>query len=531
MLKVLLKKQLTEIFRSYFYDAKKNKARSKGSIIAYLALYVFMMLFLCAIFAGLSISVCPALVSSELDWLYFALMGLISVLLGAFGSVFNTYSGLYLAKDNDLLLSMPIPVKYIMMSRLLGVYIIGALYSCVVSVPAAVVYTAVSGLSFASVVCPLLFALLITVLVMTLSCALGWITAKISQKLKNKSFITVIISLAFFGLYYLISFKAQDIITTLVSNASVYGDKIKTYAYPVYIFGAAATGELLPLAVTTAIILLLFAVSWILISRSFINIASDSGKRAVKKLKSISSAKRSVSAALISKEFSKFTSSPAYMLNCGLGTVIIIIAAVMVLIKGEYLLSVLSQAIDLSSCAAGVLLCFSVCLICSMNDICAPSISLEGKNIWLLQSLPIKPVQVLYAKLSVQLIVTAVPALLCVIAVQIVCRMNALCFILALAGVLLYVLFYSLFCLTVSLKLPNLTWTSEITPLKQGGSVMLSMLIGFVVPFIFAGLAIPLMRVVAPELYMGIFAIIMLVLSLVMVSWMKKKGSEIFAAL
>lgn len=219
------------------------------------------------------------------------------------------------------------------------------------------------------------------------------------------------------------------------------------------------------------------------------------------------------------------------MLNCGLGTVIIIIAAAMVLIKGEYLLSVLSQAIDLSSCAAGVLLCFAVCLICSMNDICAPSISLEGKNIWVLQSLPIKPVQALYAKLSVQLIVTAAPALLCVIAVQIVCRMNALCFILALAGVLLYVLFYSLFCLTVSLKLPNLTWTSEITPLKQGGSVMLSMLIGFVVPFIFAGPAIPLMRVVAPELYMGVFAIIMLVLSLVMVSWMKKKGSEIFAAL
>ena len=30
MLKLLLKKQLLEIFRSYFYDAKKNKARSKA---------------------------------------------------------------------------------------------------------------------------------------------------------------------------------------------------------------------------------------------------------------------------------------------------------------------------------------------------------------------------------------------------------------------------------------------------------------------------------------------------------------------
>ena len=30
MLKLLVKKQLTEIFRAYLYDAKKNRARSKA---------------------------------------------------------------------------------------------------------------------------------------------------------------------------------------------------------------------------------------------------------------------------------------------------------------------------------------------------------------------------------------------------------------------------------------------------------------------------------------------------------------------
>ena len=34
MLKVLLKKQLAEVFKSYFYDAKKNRMRSKGAVIA-----------------------------------------------------------------------------------------------------------------------------------------------------------------------------------------------------------------------------------------------------------------------------------------------------------------------------------------------------------------------------------------------------------------------------------------------------------------------------------------------------------------
>ena len=33
MLKVLLKKQLSEVFKGYFYDAKKNRMRSKAGII------------------------------------------------------------------------------------------------------------------------------------------------------------------------------------------------------------------------------------------------------------------------------------------------------------------------------------------------------------------------------------------------------------------------------------------------------------------------------------------------------------------
>ena len=126
MVKILLKKQLTEIFRSYFYDAKKNKARSKAAITGYIVLFVILMVgILGGMFTFLSVSLCGALTAVGFDWLYFAIMSLLAILLGAFGSVFNTYSGLYLAKDNDLLLSMPIPVGTIMISRLLGVYLMG----------------------------------------------------------------------------------------------------------------------------------------------------------------------------------------------------------------------------------------------------------------------------------------------------------------------------------------------------------------------------------------------------------------------
>ena len=100
MLNLLLKKQFLEIFQVYFYDAKKNKARSKTSTAMYFVLF-FLLVFglLGGIFTFLAMKLCTPLTHVGMDWMYFALMGLVSVLLGTFGSVFNTYAGLYLPKD------------------------------------------------------------------------------------------------------------------------------------------------------------------------------------------------------------------------------------------------------------------------------------------------------------------------------------------------------------------------------------------------------------------------------------------------
>ena len=91
MLKTLVKKQLMEIFRSYFYDAKNNQKRSTLSTALFIVLFVLIMVgMLGGIFTFLSLTLCDAMTSAGMDWLYFALMGLMAIFLGAFGSVFNT---------------------------------------------------------------------------------------------------------------------------------------------------------------------------------------------------------------------------------------------------------------------------------------------------------------------------------------------------------------------------------------------------------------------------------------------------------
>ena len=221
MLKTLLKKQMAEIFRNYFYDPKKNKMRSRGATIAYIALYALLMVgLLGGMFALMAVGLCGPLVEGGMGWLYYLLMGLIAVFLGTFGSVFSTYSSLYLSKDNDLLLSLPIPVRCVMASRLLGVYLLGLMYAAVVIVPGVIVYWLTAPVTAGTIVGGVLMVLIVSVIVMVLSCLLGWVVARISLKLKNKSFITVLLSLLFLAAYYFVYYKAQALITLLVENAA-----------------------------------------------------------------------------------------------------------------------------------------------------------------------------------------------------------------------------------------------------------------------------------------------------------------------
>ncbi len=530
MVKILLKKQLTEIFRSYFYDAKKNKARSKAAITGYIVLFIVLMVgILGGMFTFLSVSLCGALTAVGFDWLYFAIMGLLAVFLGAFGSVFNTYSGLYLAKDNDLLLSMPIPVGTIMISRLLGVYLMGLMYSGVVIIPAAAVYLIIGSHSLPAVIGCVLLVLLISVFVLTLSSALGWLVAKISLKLKNKSFITVIVSLLFIGAYYFFYFKAQDIISDLIANAAKYGDKIKGSAYPVYLFGRVGTGDFAAMLIVTAVVLLLFALMWTLISRSFLKIATATGKTAKKKYRETKAQKRSVQSALLHREFTRFISSPNYMLNCGLGILLLPILGIALIIKGNTLMLVMNELFGKNSGSTVILLFTAVCAVASMNDMAAPSISLEGKSLWLVQSLPLKPIDVLKAKLNMQLILTGVPIIFCMLCAAFM--LTPLQFASAFVSALTFVMLLSLFDLFIGLKMPNLNWTSEITPIKQSGGVMIAMFGGFIYTVIYCALFFMVGHKIGAVPFLLAVAAINLILSVLIYSWLKKKGAAVFSAL
>lgn len=531
MLKTLLKKQLMEIFRSYFYDAKKNKARSRLNTALLFALYTLLMVgVIGGMFGVMAYMLCGAMVAAGMDWLYFVIFTLIAVALGVFGSVFNTYSGLYLAKDNDLLLSMPIPVNAIMAARLGGVYLMGLMFSGMVLLPAVVVYLASVPITIGSVVGALLLIALVSIFVLVLSCAMGWVVAKISLKLKNRSFITVVVAVVFMAAYYVVYFKATEMIESLIVNVAVLGERVRAGAYPLYLVGRIGQGDWLAMLIMTGAVLALFALMWLVMSSSFVRIATATGNTARAVYREKAMRRRSAHSALLRKELKRFTSSPNYMLNCGFGIAFLLIAGAAMLLKGDWVRDLLPQmAFDEKQthlCVAAM-----ICLLGTMNDMAAPSVSLEGKSLWIVRSLPVAPWHVLRAKLELQLLLSGVPTLFCSLCALAAFRPSPAMGVFMLAAPAAFAALMACFDLTVNLLAPNLSWTNELMPIKQSLSVFVALFGGWGFIGLSVGAYALFGAALGAEGFAAAFTFTAALSALLLGLWLRRGGCRRFEAL
>ena len=189
--------------------------------------------------------------------------------------------------------------------------------------------------------------------------------------------------------------------------------------------------------------------------------------------------RKSANGALLSKEIRRFLSSATYMLNCALGSVVIFVVAVVMVVKGNSLYEMLGKVFLDNFEFVAVIAGFAICLMAAMNDITAPSVSLEGKNIWIVQSLPVSQWQSLKAKLKLHLLFSIPPTLLCSVCTIVVFRPSVVASVFVVAFPVLFTMLCAEVGLAINLKMPNLDWSNESVAVKQSFGVMLAMLIGW----------------------------------------------------
>ena len=475
MLKLLLKKQFMEFFRGIFHDENKNRKRSTAGIIGYALLYVFLEFVVIGMFGTLAWMMCDTMVLLDLDWFYFTSMTLVAITFGTFGSLFNSYSTLYLAKDNDLLLSMPIPSSDIILSRLLGTYLLGLMYSGTIMLPTVVVYWITAGISLPSSIGCIVLIFNVSVIVLVLSALLGWAVAKISLHIKNRNIILTVLQLAFLGIYMVVYTNLQSIMQGFLEKAVLFGLFIKESVYPLYLIGIIGTGNPVAILASLVVTVVLAYGVYALLNRSFLSDVTATPKTERKKYRHRKLQRNGIFTALVKKEFAHFISSPAYIINCGLGTCFMVVAFVFLLIKRNDLVT---MAVTLDEMIPGVMAVAAACgasALACMNDSAAPSVSLEGKNLWIVKSLPVSPLQVLLSKVTLQILITAPFVLLISVALVMILPLQVVDMIFVIFLPLLVTVLFALFGLMMSILMPNLNWTNEIVPIKQSMAVVIAL--------------------------------------------------------
>lgn len=531
MLKVLLKKQLMEVGAFVYQNKKTGKNRTGASLIGYCALLIGIYAYLGVIFYRVANSLCAPLTDANMDWLYYSIMGMMAMALGIFASVFNTFSALYQAKDNDLLLSMPIKPSYILISRMFGTYILGLFFELLVMIPAMLVYIINTHANALSVIGAIITSLVISVFVMSVSCILGYFIALINKRIKSKNFVTVLVSLGFLAIYFYFYSKAYALLQSIITNSAAYGEKVKKTLFPIYIMGKSATGDFLSVLLLILMVFSLMAIVYLVLAKSFLylNTANKGVKKNTRPQKEMTVS--SVNKALFKKELKRLTGSATYMMNCGLGTIGLLAAAVAVIIKGDYLRNTLITMLEGYEGYIGIMIFAVLCVTSTMNDLTAPSVSLEGKSIWIAQTLPVSPWYILKSKINMHLALTGIPLIICAVSVNIAMKSSLIISILSTLGGVLFMCFVALFGLILNLKLPNLNWQSETIAVKQSMSVMIALFGSWAVAGVLIAPALLIETPVSPTVYLAVAIAILCIMIYFMYAWLKTKGARIFSHL
>ena len=176
----------------------------------------------------------------------------------------------------------------------------------------------------------------------------------------------------------------------------------------------------------------------------------------------------------------------------------------------------------------GLLVALVVCFMASSNFITACAVSLEGTNISTIQALPVDEWSVLLSKMYLHILFTAIPALLLGGAMAWMVKLLWWEILIVLAAAFISTVMFAAFGLAVNLKLPNLHWTNETAAVKQGFSTMVAMFGGWGIALVPLGCFFLFGKYMWPWLFALIFLVLFVLVTVIILMWIYKKGTKIF---
>ena len=163
-----------------------------------------------------------------------------------------------------------------------------------------------------------------------------------------------------------------------------------------------------------------------------------------------------------------------------------------------------------------------------MTSITSSIISLEGRNISILKSLPIKPKTILMAKVKAALLITTPAMFVGDLIMFIRFRTNILEAILLIILSILMPLISHLVGIIINLKYPKLEWESPAEAVKQSTSSFIAVMLGMVILMITIGVAFALIGKILPIFVLLVAIGVSSLINLILYLYLTKRSVKDF---
>ena len=486
-IRILLKLQIANMFGLNVLRHSKDKRKRSSAIMTFVAwiilliLLFFYMLSMAYAFIGIGMG----------DVLPLFLV-IVAVMIVFFFAMLRTGAVIFRKSDYDTLCSLPVTQSAVVISRYLSMYLEDLILTAFVMIPGLGVYAASLHPGFSFYLFSILGILLVPMLPVALASLLGTAIAAVSSRMKHKSIFgavfTILVVIVIFALSYSIPAKGSESTAVFVSLIDRIGNTAKNVYPPAYWLNSAlVNGDiwqfLLFLTVSLACTFAIVAV----ISKYFHVICRNLFAAHAKHDYSLSSdsfSNRSVLSTLLRREIKHYFSSGVYISNTIIGPIMCVIGSIALLVAG---IDRITASIALSIDIPGVIPVFLSAIFSMMLPSYA-SVSLEGRQWWMIKALPLRTRDVINSKLLMCYVLYAPFYIISVILLLFALKPDFLgaCFLIAFP--IVAIVFSSVFGLAVNLRFPVFDWDNEAVVVKQSTAALIGGMGGFLIMLLCAAL-------------------------------------------
>ena len=475
---------------------KKKRGRIIGAFIGFG--------FACAAIMGYCVLMCVGYGKLGLTDSIPATCALSLAALSFFLTLFKTNGYLFNFKEYDMLMSLPFEAKTVAGCKFLYMYVKSLTWYMMVSVAMLIGYAYYAKPQVAVYPVWILLSLFIPIIPMLAAAFIGFLIAKVSAGHRKTNIVQTILMFAFLILCFSLRFIIEKIVKenkaeAIMTDVSKAMDKsVDSYPPAAWFVGAVKDLRLSDMLLLAGITILLFELVFIPVGRSYRQINSKlKSHAAAKRFVMGGQKKRSVVGSVAFKEWRRMAGSANYMANAGFGSVMaLLIGLVLLFVDVDKALAVVLKDAPVTKEMLFPAVPFIIYFFIGMVATTAFSPSLEGKNYWIVQSLPIDKKELYNGKMLFQMYLSVPFMVFAIVCISISARMPVITAVLSvLLGVCLCAFSAAWGCVC-GIKHMRLDWENELEVIKQGAGVAIYLFpnmfgcMGLIVLVVFLGMKI-----------------------------------------